>query len=103
MIRNLALLVIGYSVSHRLFDIAWKGQLSLVYPEPHQYQAALADVSVWTGTATILTLLTGKFVFQVSSIPSPAPVRVVQPVVIAAAHKGQDAQVPLFFATKLLP
>lgn len=65
-IMNLALLVIGYSVSHRLFDVAWKGQLSIVYPEPQQYQAALADVSVWTGAATIISMVTGKFVFQVS-------------------------------------
>jgi len=63
-IMNLALLVIGYSVSHRLFDVAWKGQLSIVYPEPQQYQAALADVSVWTGAATIISMVTGKFVFQ---------------------------------------
>lgn len=63
-IMNLALLVIGYSISHRLFDVAWKGQLKDVYPEPQQYQSALADVSVWTGAATIITMLTGKFVFQ---------------------------------------
>ncbi|CAD7698815.1 unnamed protein product [Ostreobium quekettii] len=63
-IMNLALLVIGYSVSHRLFDIAWKSHLSVVFPDPIQYQTALADVSVWTGAATIVTMLTGKFVFQ---------------------------------------
>lgn len=63
-IMNLALLVIGYSVSHRLFDFAWKGQLKLVYPTAIEYQSVLADVSVWTGMATIGTMVTGKFIFQ---------------------------------------
>ncbi|GMH43153.1 hypothetical protein BSKO_11075 [Bryopsis sp. KO-2023] len=63
-IMNLALLVIGYSVSHRLFDVAWKGQLKLVYPTALEYQSVLADVSVWTGMATICTMVTGKFIFQ---------------------------------------
>lgn len=66
-IWNLAMLVIGYSVSHRFFDVVWKGQLKLMYPTPQQYQTVLADVSVWTGISTILMLLTGKFIFQVKS------------------------------------
>eukprot|EP00210_Caulerpa_lentillifera_P008883 g8475.t1 len=63
-IWNLAMLVIGYSVSHRFFDVVWKGQLKLVYPTTQQYQSVLADVSVWTGISTIIMLLTGKFIFQ---------------------------------------
>ena len=31
-IRNLALLVMSYGVSHRLFEFAWKGQLRILYP-----------------------------------------------------------------------
>lgn len=31
-IRNLAMLVMSYGVSHRLFEFAWKGQLRLLYP-----------------------------------------------------------------------
>lgn len=38
-IMNLALLVIGYGVSHRLFEFAWKGQLRAVYPSAQAYQA----------------------------------------------------------------
>ena len=64
-ILNLALLVIGYSMSHRFFEVVWKGELKLVYPTAQEYQAILADVSVWTGCATIAMMLTGKFVFQV--------------------------------------
>lgn len=64
-IMNLALLVIGCSVSHRLFDVAWKGQLKLVYPTALEYQSVLADVSVWTGMCTIGMMIGGKFIFQV--------------------------------------
>lgn len=66
-IMNLALLVIGCSVSHRLFDVAWKGQLKLVYPTALAYQSVLADVSVWTGMSTIAAMIGGKFAFQVSA------------------------------------
>lgn len=63
-IRNLALLVVGCSISHRLFDVAWKGQLKLVFPSAIEYQTVLADVSVWTGMTTIGAMVAGKFVFQ---------------------------------------
>ena len=35
---NLALLVVSYGVSHRLFEFAWKGQLRSLYPTPALYQ-----------------------------------------------------------------
>ena len=38
-ILNLALLVVSYGVSHRLFEFAWKGQLGVLYPSAQQYQA----------------------------------------------------------------
>ena len=38
MIGNLAMLVVSYGISHRLFDFAWKGQLRCVYPSAHEYQ-----------------------------------------------------------------
>ena len=37
-IMNLALLVVSYGVSHRLFEFAWKGQLRSLYPTPALYQ-----------------------------------------------------------------
>ena len=37
-ILNLALLVMSYGVSHRLFEFAWKGQLAVLYPSAQQYQ-----------------------------------------------------------------
>ncbi len=64
-ILNLALLVVSYGVSHRLFEFAWKGQLRALYPSPQAYQGVLADVSIFTGYATITLMLAGKFVFQV--------------------------------------
>ena len=39
MIMNLALLVMSYGVSHRLFEFAWKGQLRALYPSVQAYQA----------------------------------------------------------------
>lgn len=42
-IMNLALLVIGYGVSHRLFEFAWKGQLRAVYPSAQAYQVRFSS------------------------------------------------------------
>ena len=63
-IMNLALLVVCYAVSHRLFEFAWKGQLSLIFPTAQLYSGALADVSIYTGYTTIALMLCGKFVFE---------------------------------------
>ena len=41
MILNLALLVVSYGVSHRLFEFAWKGQLRALYPSAQAYQVWL--------------------------------------------------------------
>ena len=44
MILNLALLVMSYGVSHRLFEFAWKGQLRALYPSAQAYQVWTIDV-----------------------------------------------------------
>lgn len=63
-ISNLAILVVSYGISHRLFEFAWKGAVRVLYSTPQQYQSVLADVSIATGWATISFMLLGKFVFQ---------------------------------------
>jgi len=63
-IRNLSLLVMCYSVSHRLFEFSWKGQLRGLYPDLLGYQSLLASVSIATGWATMLMMVAGRFVFQ---------------------------------------
>lgn len=63
-VLSLALLVVSYGVSHRLFEFAWKGQLRVLYPTQAAYQSILADVSIATGWATITFMLLGKYVFQ---------------------------------------
>lgn len=63
-IRNLALLVMCYSVAHRLFEFSWKGQLRTLYPTMIEYQGVLANVSIGTGWATMIMMLLGRFVFQ---------------------------------------
>jgi TLC ATP/ADP transporter len=50
-IMNLALIVICYALSHRLFEFAWKGQLRVLFPTAKAYSGALADVAIYTGTA----------------------------------------------------
>jgi ATP/ADP translocase len=40
---NLALLVMSYGVSHRLFEFAWKGQLRALYPSAQAYQVHRAS------------------------------------------------------------
>ena len=66
LISNLALLVVGYGVSHRLFEFAWKGALRALHPTAAGYQAALADVSIATGWLTIGLMLGGRLVFQLA-------------------------------------
>lgn len=39
MIASLVMLVVAYSVSHRLFEFAWKGQLRTLFPSAPAYQA----------------------------------------------------------------
>lgn len=56
-VLSLALLVVSYGVSHRLFEFAWKGQLRVLYPTQAAYQSILADVSIATGWATITFML----------------------------------------------
>ena len=63
-ITSLATLVVGYGICHRLFEFAWKGQLRLLYPTPHAYQAVLSDVSIATGVLATALMLGGSFVFQ---------------------------------------
>lgn len=56
-IMNLALLVVCYAVSHRLFEFAWKGQLRVLFPTAQAYSGALADVSIYTGAPASLCVL----------------------------------------------
>ena len=44
---NLALLVVSYGVSHRLFEFAWKGQLRALFPTPALYQVRGSGCSGW--------------------------------------------------------
>ncbi|PRW58365.1 ADP,ATP carrier 1 isoform A [Chlorella sorokiniana] len=84
-IMNLALLVVSYGVSHRLFEFAWKGQLRALYPTPAAYQGVLADVSIATGWCTILLMLCGKFVFQYMGWSAAAS---ATPAIMLAAGAG---------------
>jgi ATP/ADP translocase len=63
-IRNLALLVVGYGVSHRLFEFAWKGQLRVLYPSPLEYQGMLSNVSMAQGVLSIVMMVVGRWVFR---------------------------------------
>ena len=63
-ISNLAILVISYGISHRLFEFSWKASLKALYPTAQAYQTVLADVAIATGWATISFMLLGRYVFQ---------------------------------------
>ncbi len=63
-ISNLAILVMSYGISHRLFEFAWKASLRALYPTAQAYQTVLAEVAIATGWATITFMILGKFVFQ---------------------------------------
>ena len=63
-ITSLAVLVVSYGISHRLFEFSWKGALRTLYPTAQGYQGVLADVSIATGYATITFMLLGRYVFQ---------------------------------------
>ena len=59
-VQCLAMLVVGYAVSHRLFEVSWKGQLKSLYPTAQAYQSVLADVSIATGMLTIALMVMGR-------------------------------------------
>ena len=58
-IMNLALLVMSYGVSHRLFEFAWKGQLRVLYPSAQAYQAGHLQCLRDRGTHAILLYVAG--------------------------------------------
>ena len=45
-ILSLAMLVMSYGVSHRLFEFAWKGQLRVLFPSAQAYQVSLTFLPV---------------------------------------------------------
>ena len=55
-IMNLALLVMSYGVSHRLFEFAWKGQLRVLYPSAQAYQASHQQRLCDKGTHAVLSM-----------------------------------------------
>lgn len=63
-IGNLALLIIGYGVCHRMFEFAWKGQLRILHPTPQAYQSVLSNVSIATGILSTILMLGGQYVFK---------------------------------------
>lgn len=63
-IRNLAMLVVGYGVAHRLFEFTWKGQLRVLYPSALEYQSILSSVSMATGVASIVMIGVASLVFH---------------------------------------
>lgn len=45
-ILSLAMLVMSYGVSHRLFEFAWKGQLRVLFPSAQAYQVTAMPTCV---------------------------------------------------------
>ena len=46
-ILSLAMLVMSYGVSHRLFEFAWKGQLRVLFPSAQAYQVSLMSLFLY--------------------------------------------------------
>jgi AAA family ATP:ADP antiporter len=63
-VRNLAALVIGYGLSHRLFEFCFKNTLRALYPTVEQYQGALADVASATGVTTLAFMFASRLIFR---------------------------------------
>eukprot|EP00242_Pyramimonas_sp_CCMP2087_P010854 CAMPEP_0198199640 /NCGR_PEP_ID=MMETSP1445-20131203/2872_1 /TAXON_ID=36898 /ORGANISM="Pyramimonas sp., Strain CCMP2087" /LENGTH=489 /DNA_ID=CAMNT_0043869525 /DNA_START=849 /DNA_END=2318 /DNA_ORIENTATION=- len=63
-ISALSLMVMGYGVCHRLFEFAWKGELRRLFPSTLEYQTVLSNVSIATGSVSIVLMITGRMVFQ---------------------------------------
>ena len=63
-IRSISAMVMGYGISHKVFEVAWKGQLRLLYTTGQEYGAVLGEIATLTGWLTIVMMLAGRFVFQ---------------------------------------
>ena len=56
-ILSLAMLVMSYGVSHRLFEFAWKGQLRVLFPSAQAYQVLDLPHLLMGAPIALLTLL----------------------------------------------
>ena len=60
----LAFLVIAYGVAINLFEVSWKGQLKLQYPNPNDYSAFMGNFSFFTGVTTIVMMFIGGYIIR---------------------------------------
>ena len=98
-VRNLAALVIGYGLSHRLFEFCWKSTLRALYPTVEAYQGALADVATATGVTTLAFMFASRVVFRrfgwgVAAAVTPAVMGVAGVVFFAASASLAAAGAP---------
>lgn len=61
----LAVTVVAFSVSYRMFEYSYKNQLRLATADSAAYCCKLADVQSAVGAATIVLMLLSRFIFKV--------------------------------------
>ncbi|XP_057486661.1 plastidic ATP/ADP-transporter-like [Actinidia eriantha] len=63
-IRDLATLVVAYSISINLVEVTWKSKLKAQFPSPNEYSSFMGDFSTATGIATFIMLLRSQWIFD---------------------------------------
>ena len=60
----LAVMSICQGLSSILFQVAWKGQLRILHPEPHAYSAFMGDVQLGSGCLTCFLMIMAPWLFK---------------------------------------
>lgn len=63
-IRCLAIMAASQGLASNVFQVAWKGQLRLLYPDPAKYSAFMGDVASAAGLVTIFFMLCAPVLFN---------------------------------------
>lgn len=63
-VRCLAIMAAAQGLASNVFQVAWKGQLRLVCPDPAQYSAFMGDVATCCGLTTIASMMIAPQLFN---------------------------------------
>jgi len=63
-LRGLTIVTLCQGVSQNLFEVAWKAQVSQLYPQPVQYSSFMGDVATASGVMTVIMMFASPYIFS---------------------------------------
>ena len=92
----------GYGIAINLAEVVLKSQGDMLYPGSHQFNNMMANLSILTGSITIIVTLTGsnilrKCKWRTAALITPISVLILSSIffgiVIYENHAGRDAKI----------